>query len=144
MKQCKVCEGHFQETKIRRYKGVYLCNACYNEAINRERCVICGGGLVNLGPHKYCERCGSRIFVVNDDYIEHCLVLIGMLVSNTRYATKEAYESDVRRMLQMHCPMVIKWINQFVDTTEVLRYVYRTVLSQAINIHIGGTEQDDA
>lgn len=104
-----------------------------------EKCYVCKTGhMSKSGSHLYCDKCNFSRFIVTNEYIDSCVVVLADLVSNTKYATKQDLARSVFVHIASHLPMLDQYLSTVVNGQEALGGVlFPAIEAQAVNLQIG-------
>lgn len=105
----------------------------------KEKCFVCKTGNMTLsGSHLYCDSCSFTRFVVTNDYIDACVVVLADLVSNTQFNNRKDVANALFEHIEKHLPMLDQYLNTVTNGQKNLGGIlFSAVEAQAINLKIG-------
>lgn len=104
-----------------------------------EQCYACKDGrLKKHGSFKYCSHCSYAEFVMTNDYVSSAAVMIGTLVSNTKFETAQGWIDTVSQLIQQHTPILANFTTTM-DQDSMVKFTMAfaaEVIDQAINLEL--------
>lgn len=95
------------------------------------------GNFTVSGSHQFCDKCGLVLFVMTGEYIEECAKLVAILVSNTKFVTKEAFEQGISNLIATHVPMLDQWLATVAQGLDAFMHDIRnTIMTHAVNLQL--------
>jgi hypothetical protein len=102
------------------------------------RCYTCKTGKLTVsGCHEYCDNCGFSRFVVTDNYIDSCIVVLSQLVSNTKFNSKQYLKNFMEQAIKTHLPKLNEFIGNLTgDIAPFVNQLVESTTVQAINLQV--------
>lgn len=103
------------------------------------KCFVCKTGNLSVsGCHEYCDNCNFSRFVVTEDYIDSCVLVLASLCSNTKFNNETGLMSFIHMNIESHLPRLHDFMKTMTgDPYLFLKMIMDDTLSQAINVQLG-------